>query len=391
MRGAVFGLALIASACSSGTDEAMRAHEISLAVSGSAAMAAWHGGAPGHSSIYAQTLDGAGVLTGVPVKVSEGADFAFEPDLVPLAEGYAVAWYAVDRSSNRTSAWVAGLDAAGNRLWLKRVGGENVSARNPVVRVIGQSVHLAWIEEPAEPSLERGTGPSPRIMHQVFGADGAEYSLAKQVGAASAVTWNLNAAVHGSQLVLTYDAQIGTKAAELQMLVIADDVVRHQALSSDDGFASLYPDMQISSDGVAALTWFDERDGNQEVYLAVAPFESLATSLPKAQRITHSKGPTIGAYAAWNGSSLGLAWIDTINAKTVAMAQGFASDGSALAPAAAIAPPYGSRVGSAGVPAIRAYDDGFLIGWNSYRLRGDAAHMDVISSDAHFANVPLTP
>lgn len=79
-------------------------------------------------------------------------------------------------------------------------------------------------------------------------------------------------------------------------------------LSADDGSDSKYPDLAFSGDR-AALTWFDVRDGNEEVYLLVAPVADLKEGMERrAGRVTSTPGESIGAYLAWNGSHLGLAW-----------------------------------------------------------------------------------
>ncbi|MEN7538478.1 hypothetical protein [Aurantiacibacter flavus] len=84
-------------------------------------------------------------------------------------------------------------------------------------------------------------------------------------------------------------------------------------LTPPDGHASLYPDLQIGPEGVAALTWFDERDGNQEVYLQLfAAGDGALAPTGEPRRISHGPADSIGAYIAWNGATLGLAWSDYV-------------------------------------------------------------------------------
>src|SRR5690606_30547671 len=91
---------------------------------------------------------------------------------------------------------------------------------------------------------------------------------------------------------------------------LADGSTRLARISTDDGFASKYPDLALGEHG-AALTWFDERDGNREIYLTVGALEALRGGAEaRAQRITTTPGRSIGAYLDWNGSRIGLAWSD---------------------------------------------------------------------------------
>ena len=76
--------------------------------------------------------------------------------------------------------------------------------------------------------------------------------------------------------------------------------------------ASKYPDLKIGDrQGRVALTWYDMRDGNDEVYLFVAGHSELRGEIDgRARRVTTTEGESIGAYVAWNGERVGLAWSD---------------------------------------------------------------------------------
>lgn len=360
----------------------MTAHELSLAVSTSGAFAAWHGGERGRSSIYLQPLDARGQPSGTAVRVSDGSGLAFEPDVVWRNDQLAVAWYERARGRSALSAWLAGVDTGGTQQWIVRLGADDKQVRNPVVRFDGETLHVAWIEQDGADSLEAA------ILYQRFSPTGTPMTPSVQVGQASHETWNLNAALHEGDFVIVYDARLGTQAHELHMIAVGQGGARYRQLSEDDGHASLYPDLQISPSGRAALTWFDERDGNREVYLHTGEAEQIsATGTSTALRVSHTFEDSIGAYLAWNGEVIGLAWSDRIGGRRDIFIRQFTADGRPVGPLYRV----GSTAEHAGVPAIRGHDDGFLIAWNDYVLRGDAAHMDVVSSRARFAQVPVKP
>lgn len=78
-------------------------------------------------------------------------------------------------------------------------------------------------------------------------------------------------------------------------------------VTNDDGVASTYSDLAFGG-GRVPLAWFDERDGNREVYLHVGVPETLPARVEVAAgRITTSPGESIGAYVTWNGARFGLA------------------------------------------------------------------------------------
>jgi hypothetical protein len=328
-----------------------------------------------------QGIDARGQLRGPWIQISDGPGLALEPDLVWSADGLVVAWYERERKTGMLTAWLAAVAPEGEPQWRVPLSGGGKQARNPVVRVHDQALHVAWIEQDGPENAEAG------IWYQRFSAAGSPLQPPMHVGRASRETWNLNAAVHDGTFVIVYDATIGTAAPELHMIGIRDGTAEHRRLSEDDGYASLYPDLQFSVSGRAALTWFDERDGNQEVYLLTADSDALGSiGTANARRISHTPEDSIGAYLAWNGEMIGLAWSDRVGGQRDIFTQQFSAEGRPVSPVYRVA----SSPEHAGVPAIRARDERFLIAWNDYVLRGDRAHMDVVTSRARVAHVPIS-
>ncbi len=360
--------------CSAPADAPMRAHEMSLAIAPQGPFAAWHGGTGAGSAIYIQPLAADGKPAGAPIRVNKGERLAYEPDLIAVGGSLAVAWYERDPRDGRLSAWLAGVEPSGEGRWLVELGDGKGQARNPVVRRVGDTLHAAWIAE--------SDGGRPAVMHRRFSLDGAPRGEAMRVGDADADTWNLNAAVSEGRLLVTYDAAGPNAADEIQLLSISDEGAAPLQLTADDGFASLYPDLQVSDAGRAALTWFDERDGNREVYLLVTDAAALGSpALPAPRRITHGEGETIGAYLAWNGDTIGLVWSDEVDGRRDIYGQVFSADGRPIGPAENLS----RSADRSSIPAIRPWGSGFLVAWNDYRLDDGGGHEAVTRSTARYA------
>ncbi|KPL66891.1 hypothetical protein SZ64_01510 [Erythrobacter sp. SG61-1L] len=357
----------------------MRAHELSLAVSPQAAWAAWHGGMGEGSAIFLQPLDAAAQATGPAVKASsEGTTFAYEPDLIQGDGGLFAAWYQKNPFSNELSGWLAGLDAAGKRRWLVPLEQEADWSRNPVVRIAGKRLLVAWIAQPSLATSAR----DPSVWYREFSLSGKPLTAPREVGGADRDTWNLNAAVADGRMVLALDAAGSGDTNELHLIEVTEQGSRHVQLTPDDGHASLYPDLQVNEAGQAALTWFDERDGNREVYLSVGPLADFLTGHMAAPiRVTHGEGESIGAYLAWNGDRVGLVWSDEAAGQRRIFAQAFGSAGRPLAEARQLS----SGPGKSSIPAIRASGAGFLVAWNDYEMEGSGGHAQVTWSRARFA------
>ncbi len=357
----------------------MRAHELSLAVSPESSWAAWHGGAGEESAIYLQPLGEGGALEGRPFRLSsEGKTFAYEPDLI-LARGSPVAaWYQKNPFTNELSGWLARLEASGRREWLVPLEEGAEWSRNPVVRLAGDVLQTAWIGQPSEATSAR----DPAIWYREFTLAGEPLAAPREVGRADRDTWNLNATLAGGAMVIAYDAAGAGEVNELQLIEVTGKGARQVQLTPDDGHASLYPDMQVNEAGMAALTWFDERDGNREIYLSVGPLaDFLSGHMPPPIRVTHGEGESIGAYLAWNGERIGLVWSDETGGERCIFAQGFDNAGQPLS----VARQLSTGPGKSSIPAIRASGDGFLVAWNDYEMEGTGGHAQVIWSRPQIA------
>lgn len=353
----------------------MKAYEISLAASGEKLAMAWHGGVKGRDAIWLQWLSSDGRPSGKPIQITDGQRDAWEPDLQLIDGDPLLVWYEKDPASGAMTAWMERLAADGHPLWRRPLDAKGGLARNPVVRLSGSIIHVAWIETP------KGADQTPAVWTEAFDASGATDAPPREAGTASDTTYNLNAAVdRRGAFYVVYDAPLGARASELQLLTIGEKSISQRSLSADDGFASVYPDLAINDADDVGLTWFDERDGNQEVYLRTGTLAELeGAGQMREQRITFTKAPSIGAYLIWNGRRLGLAWCDSEAGQSEVYAETFAPDGSSRAKPRRLT----FTATESSIPSIRPWREGFAIGWNEYQAKGRGeGHVAIEASDA---------
>ncbi|HEU4619734.1 MAG TPA: hypothetical protein VFV10_16975, partial [Gammaproteobacteria bacterium] len=382
------------------------AYEVDLASRGDALAVAWYDTRDGNAEIYLRLMQGdAFGARSREYRLTDSADESYEASIDALADGFAVAWYEKSSDGKLTAElglWIPehgfrwrrslGIAAAAPATPVSQVDAApspepvsqtdaaqsppgsvaSVESRNPVVRAWAGRVFCAWIEKsPDGVEVVRG---------RWFEADGTPSAEAVTLGPASATTWNLNAAIdRDGAAVVVYDATAGTKAAELYATRLEGGSTTLTRLTADDGYASKYPDLAFGADG-AALTWFDERDGNQEVYLYVGKAledagrsgasvsgESLDAA---ARRITNTAGHSIGAYVASSGGRYGLAWSDDTAGSYEIYFQSFSADG---APEGSVHRLTSTPAPSL-IPAIRPYREGFAIAWTEVTRPGRAMH-----------------
>ena len=336
--------------------------EPSLAVYRDGLAVSWYDTRHGHGELYERPVDGVERL-GTEVRLTDGTRDAFEPDINPVegtaaGDGFIIGWY--EKNADKSMVPRLGLwSRSGTARWITDL---SPRGRNTVARVRGDLVFAAWIEDEVATAAGVWTG--------WWNLEGKLVVAPRRVGVAGKMTYNLNAALTDPApgrgvptALVVFDAQVGTKAQELYVLEDDGTESRVTRLTPDDGFASTYPDVAL--DGTrAALTWFDARDGNEEVYLRVAGRQELAR--PDAiggSRVTDTKGHSIGAYTAWNGDRLGLAWSDDTPGQHEIY---FADFDAAGTPRGAARRLTETRAGSL-IPAIRPWRDGFALAWIEYQ------------------------
>jgi len=364
------------------SDSAGGAYEVSLAPLGSGYVAAWHRSQQDGSEIRARILDAGGRAVSPEYRLTDGSGHAYEPDVEAVGDDVAVAWYELverGRSEARLGVWTQ----TGEVRWVRTLSSTGRSGRNPVVRMVGETIFCAWLERDR-------TGTD--VIGATFDADGRPRSSPRRLAPAGRSTWNLNAAVAAGRVWVIFDAKAGTRADELFAARVELPAPASQAsdlqtelirLTADDGFDSKYPDVAFGADRVA-VAWHDERDGNREIYLFVTPAERLTEAVgPDAVRVTTTAGESIGAYLAWNGDRFGLAWSDDSSSRAHhdVFFQAFSPDGTPVGPRRQLS----STPAASLIPAIGPATGGFAVAWSEDIVEQRRAHGLGGRSDIVFA------
>ncbi|HVJ29154.1 MAG TPA: hypothetical protein VNA66_02495, partial [Gammaproteobacteria bacterium] len=302
--------------------------------------------------MYVRSLDPDGRESGPELRLTTTAAASYEADIALLPDGFAIAWYEKE-DDGRMRAQLGAWRHDGNPLWSMPVSVAAGSSRNAIVRRFRDELFCAWIEA-NESGAEFVWGGWWNLAGHSLGAP-------VRLGAAGDTTWNLNAAIAPTgEAWVVFDARADTRVDELFAARLADGIVTLARLTADDGIRSKYPDIALAG-GRAAITWYDERDGNREVYLAAVPAAELALPIEeRARRITTTPGWSIGAYLAWNGDRIGLAWSDNSSGNYEVFFQSLDAAGSPLAPPHRMSDtPMNSLI-----PAIEPWHDGFALAWD---------------------------
>ncbi len=360
----------------------MRAYELSLAVSGSRVSVAWNGGPDDRNAIYMEWLDGDGRAAAKPLRVTDTRNDAYEADLELSGDVPIVGWYERDRRRGTLRAWLARLDAQGHVMWRRALSAMGGSARNPVVRTSRGEIDVAWIETPPVTSAQ------PQVWAARYDLAGRELEPPIAAGPANTNTWNLNAATDSvGAFYIVYDAAVGTRDHELRLALVDQGRARNIALTLDDGVSRVYPDLRFSASGSAAITWYDEHGGTDEVKYDVLPAAALTFGrLPPGSRVSTVPSSSFGSYLAWNQHRLELAWCDNRTGRFEVYVRSFDASGRPLGVEHRV-----SDLSATGaIPSVQPYGSGFMVAWNEYRSRGGSPHTHgvMLSSVAMTARLP---
>jgi len=330
------------------------AYEASMAVLRDGFAVAWYDDRNGNPEIYMRLLDANGHPRSREYRLTNDPELSYEADISATPDGdLAIAWY--ERLLNGDLRARLGLfTETGEPRWTKIVSSPGRNGRNAVVRSQQNELFTAWIED-------------DDVFAQWWSIDGKALTSPRRLAAAGKTTWNLNATLDSEGIAwVVFDAKAGTRSDELFLARASRNNTEIVRVTSDDGFASKYPDLALNADR-AALTWFDERDGNQEVYFFAGSRGELVENMERrSRRVTNTAGESIGAYIAWNGNRVGLAWCDKTPGQHEIYFETFDAMGLPLQEPQRLT--Y-TRTESL-IPAIKAIAGTFALVWNEYAPKG---------------------
>ena len=376
-------LVLVCSVCLLGCGETAQspisqggqgAYEASLAALSDGFVVGWHDTRDEMPEIYARLLDADGRPSSREWRLTDNPHRSYEPDVAVVPDGFAVAWYEVTDTGSAVRVGVWSDD--GTLRWEQTVSAAGGKGRNPVLIFHGQELFCAWLEH---------DGKEWAVWARWIGLEGQQLGSSSRIATAGETTWNLNAALDRDGYPwVVFDAAVADTNEELFAVRVEGEAAYLVRLTCQDGVVSKYPDVAFGPDRVA-VTWLDEKDGNREVYLAAVPYEQVGEGIDQqATRVTRTPGESIGAYVAWNGEQIGLAWSDDTEGSHEIYFQRFFADGTPVhQPQRVTTNPTASLI-----PAIEAFRDGFALVWNEDVIEMRGSHAEGGRSEVAFAFVP---
>lgn len=357
------------------------AFEPSLASADDGFAVAWYDTRDGNAEIYFRLLNATGEPAGPERRLTNSSELSYEADIQPAGMSFAVAWY--EKSADNALQAKLGLwSREGQPLWSHTISSADRSGRNPIVRRHGNELMAVWVEDlPAAVANTKDRPWESEVWAGWWSMNGKPVRAPRMLAPAGKTTFNLNAAIDSRGWAwILFDAKAGTRSEELFLARTDGSGGEVAVLTADDGVPSKYPDVAFSGDR-AAVTWYDERDGNQEVYLFAGRMADFVEE--RAFRVTETEGDSIGAYLAWNGRRIGLAWSDDSEGQHEVYFRPFNESGQPLARATRLTDNDTASL----IPSIRASGTGFALAWTESMPAAEGAREGTGRSEIAFTVV----
>ena len=262
------------------SDSGFGAYEVSLAAWSDGLAVAWYDTRDGNAEVYVRPLDADGREAGPELRLTTTAAESYEADIAPLTDAFAIAWYEKEHDG-AMRAQLGVWQRDGTPVWT-----------TPVAVGAGVEPQSRRAQLRRRACFARGSRPTATAASP-FGAAGGSSTGGRAahpcVSAPPARRRGISTprsrrrARRGSCSTRTPD----TRVEELFVATLAEGRATLARLTADDGIRSKYPDIALGAGGRGAITWFDERDGNREVYLAAAPVDGVAAADRGARASCH--------------------------------------------------------------------------------------------------------
>jgi hypothetical protein len=273
----------------------------SLAWTGNGFGLAWYSTRDPNAAIYVATLDAQGAVVTAEHGINDtfALHTASQPSIVWNGNGFGVVWQ--DDRDGTSEVWFATLDAAGVRQGAE-VQSTDTNSPSTVPRLAwnGNGYGVTWAENRNGnfDVLFARLDAAGHLVGQIVGvAEQPTSSTAPQV------VWNGNG--YGLAWQDTRDGN-----AEIYFARLAADGSRAGADQrvTNDARPSLNPSLAWNGNGYG-VSWFDRRDGNEEIYFA--HLSSAGANTSGDVRLSNDPGSSQLPSLAWNGHEYAVSWYDT--------------------------------------------------------------------------------
>ncbi|HOT20013.1 MAG TPA: hypothetical protein PLX22_08695, partial [Spirochaetota bacterium] len=243
-------------------------------------------------------LDGTKIIS--DNAISDGNSIAWYPHIIFNEDRYLITWYDSKNSNFEIYLKIIGIN--GNIIIdSTRLSNSTTASRRPVIAWNGNDLGIVW-EENINPNSTLNYLSINRLGQIIYESTITSIS---GVSAFTSIAYdNYSYALVWSDM-RNGNAEIYFTKINSQGLKILDDI-RITVATGD----SIFPSLVYNGQNFA-ISWQDNRSGNNEIYFALINSEGL--KLTNDINISNTLGVSQNPYLLWNGYEYALAWDDIID------------------------------------------------------------------------------
>ena len=280
------------------TNDAGASQYPSVAVSGTTVHVVWWDTRDGNKEIYYKRSTDAGANWGPDTRLTIDASDSYHPVIAASGAVLHVAWYDL-RGGNREIYYKRSLD--GGATWGPdtRLTIDAADSMYPSLAVSGSTVHVVWYdgrdgnaEIYTKRSVDAGAtwGADTRLTYD---AGGSAYPSVAAVGSNVHVVW--------------WDDRDGNREIYYKRSTDGGDTWGTDQRLTNDSHVSFCPSV-AATDAVVQVVWYDNRDGNFEIYWKRSP--NAGTGWGPDTRLTNNASASEYPSVAVSGSAVHAVWQD---------------------------------------------------------------------------------
>lgn len=255
----------------------------------------WTDTRDGNSEIYFTRLSATGTRLAGDLRITNDPAGSTLPRIAWTGSRYVIAWHD-SRGSSLGDIYATLLDAAGTKLTGDlQITGYSTLTQPTSITATPTGVAIAfYYDDDAYVALLDACGNRRGGDILVTTGPGGSFT--------PSIAWA------GSELAVAYhNDRAGTADVFFQRLTPEGALIGTETQVTNVAGDSYVPQLVWTNPGFA-IAWYDERDGNREIY--AARLDAQGTVIAPDNRLTMSNGISDGVTMSWAGTGAGLAWED---------------------------------------------------------------------------------
>lgn len=272
----------------------------SIATNGNVVHVAWYDLRDTNSEIYYKRSSDGGLNWGADTRLTTNSSISMNPSVAALGTNVYVVWQDgrnggteiyFKQSTDEGLTW--GADT--------RLSNNSQPSTSPSLAVTASALYVVW--------CDGRNGNNGEIYYKFSTNGGLNWTTDRRLTNDSAVTNYPSVSISGSIVhVVWYDERDGNPEIYYKRSNVGDSTWGSDIRLTNNAASSVYPSISVSG-SVLHVVWYDDRDGNTEIYYKRSSDAGLSWGPEKP--LSNNSASSYNPSVAVSGSNVNVTWVDT--------------------------------------------------------------------------------